>query len=300
MSSVFVQIASYHDYELGKTIVHAEKQKSGKHDIYFGIFNCFYKENEIYFPRLPNLRFIEQEAPEGIGVCRSRNLANSLYKGEDYFFQIDAHTRFIKDWDDFLISEVLQHQSCGVKKPLLTTYPGTYRYDDDLNEVIDWGNNVNRIYFGDTPEEFKLKLIPGQRAVDTNGLVVQPSVSAGCIFTLGEFATLGLNEKIAFWGEEIFIAAKAWTSGFDLLVPSKQPIFHLYYDHAHPRQRSNRRHIWKDFPEQFAVMDEESRKEIESIFTTARVGKDALGDVRTLDDFGVYAGLDFKKRRLVM
>ena len=227
MASIFVQIASYHDYELGKTIVHANKQKSGKHEIHFGVFNCFYKENEIYYPKLDNLKFIDRLAPEGIGVCRSRNIANSLYSGQDYFLQIDSHTRFRKDWDDSLIAEIKDYQVCGIPKPLITTYPGTYRYDDELNEVIDWGDNITSIYFGDTPDEFSLTLIPGQRAVSPKGLMVQPSVSAGFIFTLGSFATLKLNEKIAFWGEEIFMASKAWTSGFDLLLPSRQYLFHL-------------------------------------------------------------------------
>lgn len=300
MASIFVQIASYHDFELGKTILHALKQKSGKHEIHFGVFNCYYNENEIYIPKVDNLRIIEKKAPEGIGVGRSRNLANSLYDGEDYYFQIDSHTRFQPEWDEFLVSEIIKYQWCGVEKPLLTTYPGTYRYNDNLEEVIDWGDNINIIYFGDTPEEFTRNLIPGQRAVGPAGVVTQKSISAGSVFTVGDYGSMDFNDKIAFWGEEIYVAAKAWTSGFDLLVPSRQPIFHLYYDHDHPMQRSWRRHIWRDFPEIFSEMDKKSRDEIKMIFTTEKVGKDALGSSRTLKQFGEYAGLDFKNRKLVL
>ena len=299
MASVFVQIAAYHDFELPKTIIHAIKQKSGKHDIHFGVFNCYLKENEIYIPKVDNLKIIEKKAPDGIGVGKSRNIANSFYDGQDYYFQIDSHTRFQKSWDDFLISEVRNYQNCGVDKPLLTTYPGTYRYSNELVESIDWGENVNIIYFGDTPEEFTTNLIPGQRAVDPRGTVTQKSISAGSVFTVGDFGGMDFNDKIAFWGEEIFIAAKAWTSGFDLLTPSKQPIYHLYYEHDQPMQKSGRRHIWNDFPEVFNDMDRESKKEIQMIFTTGKIGKDALGNVRSLEDFGKYAGLDFKNRKLV-
>lgn len=300
MASVFVQIASYHDFELAKTLIHATKQKSNKHEIHFGVFNCYYREKEIYIPKVDNLKIIEKKAPEGIGVGKSRNIANSLYNGQDYYFQIDSHTRFKENWDDFLISEIKKYQECGIKKPLLTTYPGTYRYDDNLKEIIDWGDNINIIYFGDTPEEFTANLIPGQRAVEPKGVVTQKSVSAGSIFTTGDFGSMDFNDKIAFWGEEIFVAAKAWTSGFDLLTPAKQQIFHLYYDHIQPMQRSGRRHIWLDFPEIFSDMDKESRAEIQNIFSTARIGKDGLGSVRTLEEFGEYAGLDFKNRRLVI
>lgn len=299
MASIFVQIASYHDFELPKTILHAIKQKSNKHEIHFGIFNCYFNDNEIYIPKVDNLRIIEKKAPDGIGVGRSRNIANSLYDGEEYYLQVDSHTRFKKDWDDFLVSEIIKYQENNIKKPLISTYPGTYRYDDDMNEIIDWGDNVNIVYLKDNPEQFKNSLIPGQRAVDPEGQLLQKSISAGSIFTIADFANIDFNDKIAFWGEEIFIAAKAWTSGFDLVIPSIQQIFHLYYDHNQPMQRNGRRHIWKDFPDIYNQMDIESKAEIKKIFEQNVIGKNALGTERTLEEFGIYAGLDFKTGEIV-
>ena len=293
MASVFVQIASYHDFELGKTILHAIKQSSKKHDIHFGVFNCYYQNNDIYIPKVDNLKIIEKQAPDGIGVGRSRNIANSLYDGEDYYIQIDSHTRFKENWDDFLILEIKRYQEEGIKKPLLTTYPGTYRYNDSLEEVVDWGDNVNAIYLGDDPQQFKNNLIPGQRAVPTEGSILNKSISAGFIFTLGEFADTDFNDNIAFWGEEIFIAAQSWTRGFDLMIPSIQQIFHLYYDHEHPMQRSGRRHVWKDFVQEFNDLDLKSKAEIKRIFKEEVVGKNALGAERTLKEYGTFAGLDF-------
>jgi hypothetical protein len=300
VASIFVQIASYRDFELGKTILNAVETKSGDHSIHFGVFNCYYKENEVFIPDVPNLSIIEKEAPDGIGVGRARNLANSLYNGEDYYLQIDAHTRFRPNWDRFYVDEVKRLQWCGVEKPLFTTYPGTYRYDENLKEVIDWGESVTIVSFKETPEEFTANLIPGQRAVPTEGLAINRSVSAGSIFTVGSFGQMDFNDKIAFWGEEIFVAAKAFTSGFDLLIPSSQQLFHLYYDHGNRAQRSGpRRHIWKDFPEEWEVMDRESKKEIQDIFSTGRIGRDAMGAVRSLESFGKYAGLDFKTREVL-
>lgn len=294
MASIFVQIASYHDFELPKTLIHAVKQSSTKHEINFGVFNCFYQKNDIYIPKIDNLRIIHKLAPEGVGVGRSRNLANSLYNGEDYYLQVDSHTRFRKDWDDFLVEEIKRFQAYNIKKPLLTTYPGTYRYDNNLEEVIDWGNHVNAINLTDKPEQFKETLIPNQRAIDPEGTIFNKSISAGSIFTVGEFGQMDFNDKIAFWGEEIFIAAKAWTSGFDLVIPSIQQIFHLYYDHDHPMQKSGRRHMWNDFPDIYNQMDVESKAEIKKIFEQNIIGKNALGSERTLEQFGTYAGLNFK------
>jgi hypothetical protein len=299
MASIFVQIASYHDFELGKTILHAIKQSSKKHEIHFGVFNCYYENNDIYIPKVDNLKIIEKKAPDGIGVGRSRNIANSLYDGQDYYLQCDSHTRFKENWDDFLISEIKRYQEAGIKKPLLTTYPGTYRYDDNLEEVIDWGNNVNAVYFGDDPEQFKNSLIPGQRAVPTEGSILNKSISAGFIFTLGEFADTDFNDNIVFWGEEIFIAAQSWTRGFDLTIPSIQQIFHLYYDHDYPMQRSGRRHIWKDFAQEFQDLDLKSKAEIKRIFEQKVIAKNGLGKERTLEEYGSFAGLDFTSGQIV-
>jgi hypothetical protein len=208
--------------------------------------------------------------------------------------QCDSHTRFKENWDDFLISEIKRYQEAGIKKPLLTTYPGTYRYDDNLEEIIDWGNNVNVTNLSDNIEQFKNTLIPNQRAIDPEGTVFNKSVSAGSIFTVGEFANTDFNDKIAFWGEEIFIAAKSWTNGFDLVIPSSQQLFHLYYDHNQPLQRNGRRHAWKDFVEVFNDMVVESNAEIKRIFEQEVIGKNALGTERTLEEFGIYSGLNFK------
>lgn len=293
MASIFVQIASYHDFELPKTILHAIKQSSKKHDIHFGVFNCYYENNDIYIPKFENLKVIEAKAPFGVGVGKSRNIANSLYSGQEYYFQIDSHTRFKENWDDFLISEIKRYQEQGTKKPLLTTYPGTYRYNNNLEEVIDWGDNVSAIYLADKIEQFKDTLIPSQRAVPTEGTVLSKSISAGSVFSIGEFADTDFNDKIAFWGEEIFVAAQSWTRGFDLLIPSIQQIFHLYYDSDSRMQKNARRHIWRDFPELFQTMDAESKAEIKRIFKENVVAKNALGSERTLKEFESYSGLDF-------
>ena len=294
MSSIFIQIASYHDFELPKTIISAVKQKSGNHKITFGVFNCYYESNDIFIPPVENLNIIEKMAPDGIGVGKSRNIANSLYNGEDYYLQIDSHTRFEKDWDDYLVSEIKKFQDCGIKKPLITTYPGIYRYDDELNEVIDPSQGVSRISLDDVPGTFKSLLIPGQGAFSLNGSVIQKSVAAGFIFTIGEFAKINFNEKIMFWGEEILTAARAWTRGFDLLMPSKQVLYHLYYEPHNRMQKSNRRHIWKDFPDIFDANDKISKDEIKDIFILEKISEEGLGSERSLSDFESYTGLNFK------
>lgn len=294
MSSIFVQIPAYHDFELPKTIYDALDKKSGSHQINFGIHHSFYKEKEVYIPKLDNIKILESEAPTNIGLGLARNLANSLYDGEDYYLQIDAHTRFDHNWDRYLISYVEEFKNCGISKPLLSTYPGVYRYTETLQEFKDTAAGTNWISFKQNPENFKQKLIPSQTAAATMGNVCQSSISGGYVFTVGDFSSVGYNNKVAFWGEEILIAAMAWTRGFDLLIPPKVILYHLYYDHSMEFQRNGRRHAWKDFSDIWENLDTISKAEIYDILSTGRIGPEALGSERSLEDYGIYAGLDFK------
>jgi len=296
VASIFVQIPSYHDFELPKTIFNALDQSSGAHTINFGIHHSFYKKDDIYIPNLPNIKKIVSEAPTNIGMGIGRNLANSLYNGEDYYLQIDAHCRFDKNWDHSLITYLKEFQACGIEKPLLSTYPGEYFYNERLEEYIDRAMTSNYISFTEHPDRFKEHLIPSQTAVLNTKEVVQSSISGGYIFSTGEFSTVGFNDKVAFWGEEILIAAMAWTRGFDILIPPKPHIYHLYFNSSSELQRNGRRHVWGDFPDIWPDMDLASKQEVDNILSTGRVGPQALGTVRSLEDYGVYAGLDFKNR----
>jgi hypothetical protein len=194
---------------------------------------------------------------------------------------------------------VLEFQKCGVKKPLISAYPGGYSYNDNLEDTTDYPPAVTYISFKEKPEQFEQTLIPSQLATDPEGKQVQSSISAGFIFTLGSFAELGFNEKVMFWGEEILIAARSYTHGFDLLIPDRQYIYHLYYDPNAVFQKNLRRHVWQDFSQEFYDKDALAKREVLDIFTSNRVGPGALGVERTLKQYGDFAGLDFEARKLI-
>lgn len=300
MASVFVQIASYHDFELGKTIADVAVKASGEHEIHFGIHHCFYKAREIHIPAVPNLKIIESQAPDNIGVGLARGLANSLYDGQDYYLQIDGHTRMYRNWDSSLVDLLTQYEDEGTSRPLFTTYPGSYYYDDNLREHVEYSSDVTGISFAQKPGNFASQLIPSQLAITPDMGDLQRSISAGFIFTTGEFADIGFNEKIMFWGEEILLAASAYTNGFELRIPDRQYTYHLYFDHDAVFQKNMRRHIWNDYPDEYATKDAISKAEVIDIFSTRRIGRGALGYLRTLEEYGQYAGLDFDTRKIIV
>lgn len=301
MSSIFIQIPSYRDFELPKTVLSAVSSASQTNNINFGVSNVVLHEQEIYIPKnLPSfisLRQITSVAPQNIGLQKSRKIANNFYDGEDYYLQIDSHMRFEKNWDTELIALVNKYKKNGFEKPLISMYPPGYWYDEKLEEQRSSLKNTNCISFLEDPNKFSQTYVPSQTAKDVNPLCVyNSSVSGGFIFTIGNFASITPNEKIAFWGEEILIAARAYTHGYDILLADQSYVWHLYYDHNVSTQLNGRYHVWSDFKDLWISMEKTSIIELYRIFQTKAIEDVGLGSQRSLDEYGEYCGLDFVNR----
>jgi hypothetical protein len=294
MASIFVQISSYRDPELKPTILDAIEKSSGKHKINFGVHVSYLDKSEIDVPKIDNVKYETSKAPKNVGVGIGRYIAHQFYNSEDFYFQCDSHSRFVQDWDEIAINSVLNYQIQGIKKPLLTMYPANYWYLDETFTEISSDlydpDYKTIISFHQKPEDFKKLRIPSQTAMPANGSIFTRSISAGSLFTVGPF--MAPNKDMAFWGEEIVMAARAYTHGYDLVVPEKQYLYHLYYNHEKPKM--NRRKIfWHDFPEEFEIMNAESRKIVYKTLLEETVGEGYLGTERTLAEYGKFAGLDF-------
>jgi len=305
MQSIFVQVPAYRDFELPKTIDDAIKNASGTVRLHFGVHNCVLFSGEIEvrldLPSWAKLSLSESVAPLNIGLQLSRYIANEFYEGEDYYLQIDSHMRFVKDWDLLAIDNIKYCQSLGVEKPLPTMYPSNYGYRDDGAEWRETHTKFSptTISFHEKPDQFKETLIPSQTAVATDDhCLYTPSVSGGCIFTSGDFSQVTPNKKIAFWGEELLIAARAFTHGFIPVTPRQHLVWHLYASNQ-PFSQMRRHHAWADFPAEWAVLDAESKAEYKRIFQDRIIGEGALGTERTLEEFEDFTGLDFATGTIV-
>jgi len=298
MSSIFIQIPSYRDFELNKTIASAVNNASSQNTLHFGIHQCLLFDSEIVintnYPHWIKIDSVDSTAPENIGLQKSRYIANKFYNNENYYFQIDAHMRFVKNWDIKAIEMINWYISIGIDNPLITAYPSSYWYLDDGISEHHTDYYPTKILFVQNLDQFKRTLIPLNTAYPTNKYCgYTASVSGGCIFTLGSFANIEPNQKIAFWGEEPLIAARAFTHGFNLVTSPEHLVSHLYASDQ-PFSKIRRHHVWKDFPKIWDKMDTVSKQEYRSIFTDRRVGDDALGSVKSLEEYEEFAGLDFR------
>lgn len=294
MKSIFVQISSYHDYELPYTIYDALAKSSHEYHINFGIHHIYHKTDDIKIPKIPNVRYEISKAPNNLGMGLGRHIAHDFYDGEDYYFQIDSHMRFDENWDKNLIDDVNKYHAMGIDKPLITNYPRNYWYEDGF-ERPDSGGFISQISFFQQPDLFKSNRYTSQTAVaNIEGNIFSNSVSGGSIFTIGDF--IKPNKKIFSNGEETVIAARAYTNGFDLLVPSKLNVYHLYHD---PKKDNRRRLAWNDYVEICNSLSNESKSEIYSMFTEKTQGEYHLGSVRSLEEYGTFCGLDFSTGEII-
>jgi hypothetical protein len=261
MSSIFVQISSFQDRELPLTILDCIDKASGNHTINFGVFN--------------------------------------FYNGEDYYLQIDSHSRFDRDWDENLISDYIYYRDAGLN-PILTTYPAVYLYEDGEIKYLP-NDDTPYIGYPNTPaaqEQFlKDKILPQASMYNKKGNIFTKGVSGAHIFGPGDIHKIEPNKKILHWGEETLYSVRFYTHGYDLLIPRKNNIYHLYYN-SDNEDLSMRKLPGNYFKEETDLLLVESLAELARIVDNNVIGYQALGFKRRLDEYEKYANIDFKTGRI--
>jgi len=301
MSSIFVNIAAYHDYELPKTIDSLMYNSSGKHEIFFGVHYVFENEDNLGIQDYKNIRSISSKAPKNLGAGTGRYIANTLYNNEDYYMVIDSHSRVLPNWDDDLISDVIMYKDLGHSNPVITCYPSSYFYDENNNEVF--GKNFGPQNIDFNREESYQNVF--KEIINTTNIGIPPttkyqkSVSGGFTFTVAPYITL--NKDIGFT-EEFAVGAMLYTNGFDLLIPTKLVIYHYYSaPEKAPFEKYKRRSIWgyDKNKEILGMLLKLSTETNYNMFDKNIVSKNFLGNKRSLKEYAEYSNIDFEKRILL-
>lgn len=296
--TIFVQIASYRDPELVKTLEDMISNAKRPQNLRIGICRQYHPEdgfdNLDYYKDDERFRIKDVLYTETKGVCWARNQVQQLYDGEMYTLQIDSHMRFAKDWDVTLIDMVKQLQEMGIPKPLLTAYvPSFDPANDPAGRVQEpWRMAFDR-FIPEGAVFFLPETILGWQELESP--VPARFYSAHMAFTLGEFSNeVQHNPEYYFHGEEISIAVRAFTWGYDLFHPHKVVIWHEYTRKGRTKQwdddkswvdKNNKSHLTN---RKLFGMDGETQEGHDGIY--------GFGDVRTLRDYEEYSGLLFSKR----
>lgn len=295
MHSIFIQIASYRDPELLLTLKDCISKAKYPLRLNFGI--CWQHSSLDSWDNLSDyiqdsrFKIIDVDSKDSRGVGWARNKLQHLYRGETYTLQLDSHHRFIKHWDEFLITEYKRLKSNGVSKPLITGYLPSY--DAETEKKLDEVWTTEFDYF--LPEG-PIYISP-QQAVPNYKDLKSPFparfYSAHFAFTTGEFVyEVPHDPDIYFTGEEFTISVRAYTHGYDLYHIHRPIIHHEYGRNSKPKH-------WEDVTTGF--IGQNSYKKCRGLVgQDSRQGLDYylwdLGRVRSLKDYEDYIGVDITNR----
>lgn len=295
---IFVQIASYRDPQLIPTLKSMLENSKKPKNLRIGICRQYHPDDKFdvldEYKDDSRFRVVDVLYSESKGVCWARNQVQQLYDGEEYTLQIDSHMRFEKNWDDELIKMVKGLQKGGFEKPLLTGYVSSFDPDNDPKgrTMVPWRMSFDR-FIPEGAVFFLPETIPGWESITEP--VPSRFYSAHFAFTLGKFSTeVQHDPEFYFHGEEISIAVRAYTHGYDLFHSHKVLIWHEY-------TRKGRTKQWDDDKE-WGKKNELSHKKNRQLFgmdgeeVTMDFSKYGFGTERTLRDYEIYSGLKFSNR----
>ena len=229
--SIFVSIASYCDTQLEKTIENAIEEAADISRIVFGVHlqDTEQTYHALLSKNYPNLRVKFTSEEKSKGVVWARNcIKRELYQNEDYFLQIDAHSRFKRNWDNILVN---QHISLEIPRAVITTYPNHYEISDEEKKYLENTTNSPLVigkFLTDYWEENRLR---PRNAGPLKDYEIKECkwCAAGFVFAPRRWVKqIVLPDEIIFNGEEDLMTHLSYLHGFNLRTPSEAVVWHNY------------------------------------------------------------------------
>lgn len=307
MNTIFVAIASYLDYEIKHTILNCIDKAKHPENLRFGV--CLqYDENEGTNKHV--LDFLESKLPievlkyhytESQGGCWARNRAQALYKGEKYHLQVDSHTRFIQNWDEIVINDFNELKKT-VDKPVLSFLPPSYSRMDDKGIDFDF-RHIN-------DDELDIINIPKARFVTTeywphySGYDNEQHTNFKCtntiilyggfVFSEGQWIIdIEQDPEHYYTGEEFALSIRSYTHGYDIYTTNQIVAWHR----AHPVVPKKH---YNNNPEEIAnAKHRHAMERLRMLIEGEDLGMYGLGDIRTIEQYGEFANIDFKNKKLI-
>ena len=166
-----------------------------------------------------------------------------LFVDEDYFLQIDSHSRAIKDWDKILIKQI---NNCPTDKVILSTYPNGF---DVLDEEEKYFKHTTCPYLKINGINESGKLNIGSAGVVENKPMLGFWCAAGFLFTKGLWCKeVEYSKDFYFSGEEDHTSVMSYVKGWDVYVPESSTIWHDYTDNRIQSPKKYRPLHWEDHP----------------------------------------------------
>lgn len=302
-NSIFVSVASYRDEECSLTLDTLFNKAEFPERIFVGI--CEQNKEGIakelclsskVLKYRSNIRITKIDYKNAKGPTYARYYCSKLWRGEQYYLQIDSHTFFNKNWDSDLINMIEQIKSNPNEslKPVLSVFPPTKeQMNIEGHPEMDNGkihNDIPIIYCG------------WSNSSDVPKRSNKPWAAAGFLFLESDFlhsVPFDPNLSHLFQLEEILFSARLWTNGWNFYTPNKKIAYHHYNREKAPLYHQDLKNSGEC----------RTKAEKRGLFLLGLVPKSSvaddflrdynyygLGKFRTIDDFWKASGIDIKAK----
>ena len=283
---IYVQIPAYRDSELVSTLKTLMETANRPHRVRVAVAWQYetgeaHLENQLV--QYGGVELIKIPAVESRGCNWARRLLQNGWAGERYTLFLDSHHRFVPGWDDQVIVMLEQLRHAGIKKPIVTAYLPPYNPRTDPH--------------GRTASLFKICLLERHQGMlfrltgheintwrQLSNPVPASFASLHFLFADGFFnREIQFDPLIYFFADEVAIALRAYTHGYDLFHPHRILGWHLY-------DRSTRVTHWADHPE-WKKQQERSCQRLRALFGGQMLGESGIGTTRSIADYEKFIGM---------
>jgi hypothetical protein len=294
---IFISIASYRDPELQWTIKSAIENANNPDNLYFGVVHQGLDSEIFRYEEIKNISVTKMHPKEARGAGYARAKAMELYSGQEYFLQVDSHTRFAPGWDLTCIDQLNRAKNIsGHSRVILSYFPAPF--EPERNGGMFLVKNNPKIKDYPTRQKISLnkrKQWTAERFEFKDRLKENPELSetvlGGFMFSDGSIINeVPYDPDISFFGEEICFAMRSWTRGWDIYSPSKNIVYHFY-------SRGGYNKIWKDRNLRgisWKELEEISYSKQKRILCGEEKGIFGAGSVRSLEAYEMFTSTNFK------
>ena len=295
---IFVSIASYCDPELPRTLDDCLATARYPENLRFGICWQYDATNPIDLARFKDdarFRFSVHSVQESEGGSWARNIAQTLWDGEDYALQIDSHMALAPAWDASLVRMM---RSLPADKPLVTMIAPLFRTDDNhgLRKQTALGIRATRLADWREQTNWQPWFDWGRAALGHT--TRNRFLSGQFVFTLGEWTEeVRQDPEHYYWGEEFALTLRSYTHGYDLFLPDEFVAWHMEHITSPPRRHWE--HGKQVVAAKNAIASDRLRRLAYSEVTedALSLGRYGLGSVRSCIQFERFAGIDLANKR---
>lgn len=305
-NSIFISIAAYRDSELIATILDCIKKADKKSRLFFGI--ClqdtkaqYWKLKHIKKKYKLNMQIVYIDWRDSQGACWARYLIqHKLYRNQDYYLQLDAHHRFTEQWDSILVDFLQKKKTEGYSKPIIGGYCPAYHLDS--NECLYNGIQICSFDTFDHDGDLMFKPLILKESLFRIKDIPARYLSAHFLFAEGHFCKeCPYDPNLYFRGEELSLSARAYTNGYDFFHPTFPIIWHLYLRYNEEKHWDNH-HKNNGFIIDTTTRDTKSKERVRKLLgidiNDINFGRYGLGNKRSIHQYELYAGLDFKNKKV--